>query len=63
MAADYQVIIVEDCISSRKEKDKKIAIQRMMQEGAIIATYESILFELTRESGNDKFKAISKLIK
>lgn len=63
MAAGYQVIIVEDCISSRKENDKKIAIQRMIQEGAIIATYESILFELTRESGSDKFKAISKLIK
>lgn len=63
MAAGYQVIIVEDCISSRKEKDKMIAIQRMMQEGAIVATYESILFELTRESGNDKFRAISKLIK
>ncbi|MBU5334429.1 hydrolase [Anaerocolumna aminovalerica] len=63
LAEGYQVIIVEDCISSRKENDKKIAIQRMIQEGAIITTYESILFELTRDSGNDRFKAISKLIK
>jgi nicotinamidase-related amidase len=62
-AAGYQVIIVEDCISSRKENDKKIAMHRMIQEGAIVATYESILFELTRDSRSEKFKEISKLIK
>lgn len=59
----YKVIIVEDCISSRKNNDKVIAMRRMEKEGAIIATYESILFELTKVAGNDTFKAISKLIK
>jgi len=63
IAAGYQVIVVEDCISSRKENDKRIAMERMIQEGAILTTYESILFELTRKAGSDKFKAISKLIK
>lgn len=61
--AGYQVIVVEDCISSRKENDKAIALQRFQHEGVIITTYESILFELTRIAGNNKFKAISKLIK
>ena len=59
----YQVIVVEDCISSRKRNDKEIAIQRMIQEGAIVTTYESILFELTRKAGSEPFKVISKLIK
>lgn len=59
----FQPVVVEDCVSSRKQNDKKIAIERMRQEGAIITTYESILFELTRVSGNDTFKAISKLLK
>lgn len=59
----YDVVIVEDCISSRKENDKVIALRRMEKEGAIITTYESILFELTKMAGNDTFKAISKLIK
>lgn len=63
LAEGYQVIVVEDCISSRKGNDKRIAIQRMLQEGAIVTTYESILFELTRKAGNDQFKDISKLIK
>jgi nicotinamidase-related amidase len=59
----YHPVVVEDCISSRKENDKKIAIERMRQEGVIIATYESILFELLRYSGTEQFKGISKLVK
>lgn len=59
----YHVIVVEDCIGSRKKGDKKVALKRMEKEGAILTTYESILFELTKIAGNDTFKAISKLIK
>lgn len=63
MAAGYQVVVITDCISSRKEEDKNIAIHRYEKEGAILATYESILFELTRQAGTDDFKSISKIIK
>jgi len=59
----YQPVVVEDCTSSRKLHDKAIAIERMRQEGAIISSCESILFELTRMSGTPEFKAISKLVK
>jgi nicotinamidase-related amidase len=59
----YHPIVVEDCISSRKENDKKIAIERMKKEGAIITTYESVLFELLRYSGTEQFKVISRLVK
>jgi nicotinamidase-related amidase len=59
----YHPIVVEDCISSRRENDKKIAIERMQHEGVIITTYEAILFELLRFSGGDTFKAISRLVK
>jgi nicotinamidase-related amidase len=59
----YHPIVVEDCISSRKETDKRIAIERMKKEGAIITTYESVLFELLRYSGTEQFKIISRLVK
>ena len=59
----YQPIVIEDCVSSRKLSDKQTAIERMRQEGAIISSLESILFELARFSGNETFKAISKLVK
>ena len=59
----YHPVVVEDCVSSRNENDKKIAIERMRQEGAIITTCESILFELLRYSGTEQFRGISRLVK
>jgi nicotinamidase-related amidase len=59
----YHPVVVEDCVSSRHENDKRMAIERMRQEGAIITTVESILFELLRYSGTEQFKGISKLVK
>jgi len=60
---NYIPVIVEDCVSSRRINDKNMAISRMRKMGAIITTYESVLFELLRYSGTDEFKAISKLVK
>ena len=62
-AAGYIPVVVEDCISSRKKYDKKIALERMKQEGAMITTTESLLFELLREAGTDTSKKIQRLIK
>ena len=59
----YHPVLVEDCVSSRKENDKMVAIDRMRGEGAIITTYESILLELCRIAGTETFKKISNLIK
>jgi nicotinamidase-related amidase len=61
--ANYRPVVVKDCVSSRKIEDKELAIERLRNEGAIITSYESILFELTRISGSEQFKAISKLVK
>jgi nicotinamidase-related amidase len=60
---DYQPVVIEDCISSRKLNDKVIAVQRMSHEGAIVSTCESILFELCRQAGTAKFKSIAKILK
>ena len=59
----YHPVVVEDCISSRRQNDKKMAIERMRHEGVIITSYEAILFELLRYSGGETFKAISRLVK
>jgi nicotinamidase-related amidase len=63
IAQGYKPIVVEDCIGSRKPNDKKIAVERMRQAGALITTYESILFELLKYSGTDEFREISRLVK
>ncbi len=59
----FRVAVVTDCISSRKQTDQDIALRRIEQEGAMLSTYESVLFELCRYSGTDQFKSISKLVK
>jgi nicotinamidase-related amidase len=56
-------VVIEDCVSSRNPENKRIAIERMRREGAVITSCESLLFELCRVSGTDAFKAISKLVK
>ena len=63
MERGYQAVVVEDCVSSRKANDKTVSVHRMRLEGAIVTSYESILFELCRFSGTETFKSISKLVK
>ncbi|MCX7832701.1 MAG: isochorismatase family protein [Ignavibacteria bacterium] len=59
----YIVVVIEDCVSSRNLNDKRTAIKRMRDEGAIITTYESILFEMLEYSGTEEFKTISRIVK
>jgi nicotinamidase-related amidase len=59
----FTPIVIEDCTSSRKANDKSVALIRMQQEGALISSYEAVLFELARISGTEQFKAISRLVK
>jgi nicotinamidase-related amidase len=59
----FRPVVVEDCVGSRNPENKRIAIQRMLQEGITVTSFESLLFELTRVAGSDAFKAISKLVK
>ena len=62
-AAGFVPVLVADCISSRKESDKQVAIERARQEGAIVTTYESLLFELLKVAGTETSKKIQKLIR
>lgn len=62
-AAGYVPVLVADCVSSRKESDKQVALERARQEGAIVTTYESLLFELLKVAGTDTSKAIQRLIR
>ena len=63
LKAGFQPVMVVDAVASRREADKKIAIERAIQEGILVTTAEAVLFELTLDSTNPCFKAISKLVK
>ncbi len=62
-AAGLNPIVVMDCVSSRSAANYELAKERFRNEGIMMTSYESILFELTRSAGDPAFRAISKLVK
>lgn len=60
---EYQPVVVADCVSSRKDYNKEIALERMRQEGAVITTVESILYEMMGSAKAPEFKQILEIIK
>ncbi len=59
----YTVYVPADCVSSRSKQDRHWSIGRMRQAGAIITSYEAVLYELLRGAKAPEFKAISKIVK
>jgi len=56
----FKVYVVEDAVSSRKNRDKELALQRMQQNGAVIVSIEMVMFEWLHRADHPKFKEISK---
>lgn len=63
LAANIAVTLIADATSSRTAANKEIGVQRMLADGAKLASTELALFELLVTSGTDEFRAISKLVK
>ncbi|MDR0827127.1 MAG: isochorismatase family protein [Desulfovibrio sp.] len=63
LAAGYNVALVTDCIGSRKTHDRETGIKRAERDGALLVTYEQILFELLGASTAPAFKTISALLR
>ena len=57
-----EVILVSDAMGSRNRIDHEIALQRMIQKGAILTTTESIIFELCKTADRNEFKEIRNII-
>ena len=58
----FEVILISDAMSSRNKVDHEIALQRMIQKGAILTTTESIIFELCKTADRKEFQEIRKII-
>jgi nicotinamidase-related amidase len=63
IAAGYTVAVVADCVTSRTAFNRDMGIERLREEGVVVTTYESVLFELTRTSTHPNFREISRIIK
>jgi len=62
-SAGITPVMIVDCVGSRNPWEKDLAQKRAMQEGVLLSSVESILFELCVTAGTDEFKAIAKLVK
>ena len=61
-AAQYNVHVVEDAVSSREKSNQYNALQRMRHDGVVITNVESVLFEWLGDARHPQFKTLAKLI-
>jgi hypothetical protein len=61
--AGFQVVLVADCVGSRRPIDRDYALKRAAGEGVILVSYEQLLFELLAGASSPAFKALSALLK
>lgn len=59
-AAGKEVYLVADAVSSRAPRDVELALERMRAEGVRIVSREMAAFEWLHQSGDDRFRAISR---
>ncbi|MGB2818872.1 MAG: isochorismatase family protein [Burkholderiaceae bacterium] len=64
-AAGFDVWIVDDAVGSRPaaQRDRELALDRMANEGCVIAGTETVLFEWTRYATDERFRSILSLVK
>lgn len=55
----FEVVVVEDCLSSSRQAYKENAIRRLAYNGCEVVCFESLLFEWTRDKENKHFKFMS----
>ncbi len=60
---NYQVHLLNDCITSRYERDREIGLNKMLASGAINSCVEMAFFELMKDAKHQSFKEIQRLIK
>jgi nicotinamidase-related amidase len=60
---DFDVYVVTDAVSSRTERNRDAAYDRIAAEGASLVTTEMVLFEWLRSAEHPQFKAVQGLIK
>lgn len=63
LALGYRVTIAVDAVCSRRVMDHQIAIQRLRDSGATVATIEAIAFEWLETAEGEEFRAFSALVK
>jgi len=60
MGIDVHIPI--DCVSSRSNFDRKVALERLKQSGAFLTSCEAVILGMAPDAKHPKFKGIQKLV-
>lgn len=60
--SEYGVHVVSDAVSSRSNKSKEIALDRLRQNDVTITTTEMLIYELLVKAGTNEFRKTLRLI-
>jgi len=63
LSMGLEPIVCADAVSSRRARDREVALDRMRQAGAVVTTTEAVLFELCEVSGTPEFKQMLAVVK
>ncbi len=63
LAAEYQVHIVSDAISSRTEANARMGLEKMRAGRALVTSVETALYELLHQAGTPEFREILEIVK
>ena len=57
------VVAVADCLTARGELDHDLGLRRLERAGALLTTWEALVYEWMRGAGHPRFKQILPLVK
>ena len=63
LALGHKVYILQDGVSSCNSGERGVALRRLANEGAVVTTSESVLFEMVGDAGGESFKKLTRLVK
>ncbi len=60
---EFDVHVVADAVGSRSPVDRDTALARLRQAGAVVTTWEAVVYEWMERAGTDAFRAVLPLVK
>ncbi len=59
----YKVHVPQDAVDSRTEENWRVGIDLMKESGTVIASVETIVFQILKKAGTKEFKEMLRMIK
>uniref|UniRef100_A0A1B0GGC6 Isochorismatase domain-containing protein 1 n=1 Tax=Glossina morsitans morsitans TaxID=37546 RepID=A0A1B0GGC6_GLOMM len=59
---NINVFLVADCLCSRLNQDRDLALERLRSAGCVITSSESVIFDLMRDKNHPKFNVVRKFV-